>query len=363
MGLAVTNLTITAIRAALGATDWALSLLCKHSNVNVWSYYKPCAMQANGGTLLLEKATDVAPHNQGEFRGYNHAAVAPNLQTPNPTLTYYGSSDLSGVVFQVNNNEANLKELSSDITHLMFKFYTNAGRTNIITLGSGLTYILVPITFYDITSSGFGAIPAWPLNYKLNTNGKWAPQTSTNNSGAPITFPNAGIPLVNNMVIYGTVWYSNGAAAALAKIPSGSDFSFIAHQAQQPTVTLQTGSWTPNPLWDSNSSHSATGIAPQVQSMVAVAGQTSWNFSFKPQAVYSSGTPALCDIAGNVQVAYNWPIGSGSYVNIGGSRSISYGATISVTDAISGGATQLDYDQAHVIRLTFSSLTNNTDVV
>ena len=79
--LPVTNLTTTAIQAALGVTDNNIEDLCYNTAINQWSLRKPAAYaegeDALSGAPPLGKADDASGYRLGDFRGYNHEAVVP----------------------------------------------------------------------------------------------------------------------------------------------------------------------------------------------------------------------------------------------------------------------------------------------
>lgn len=83
MPLPETNLTISAVKSAIGATTNKLSSLCTHPNINMWSDKKPGYLNPNPVTHQIEyirpQGGENDPYKLGDFRGYYHGEAAPYL--------------------------------------------------------------------------------------------------------------------------------------------------------------------------------------------------------------------------------------------------------------------------------------------
>lgn len=84
MPLPTTDLRISDVKSALGATTNNLSALCTHQNINQWAEHKPGYLYADTTGLreiLYHRPQGGAsdPYRLGDFRGYYHGAQAPKV--------------------------------------------------------------------------------------------------------------------------------------------------------------------------------------------------------------------------------------------------------------------------------------------
>ncbi|MBV5327193.1 MAG: hypothetical protein JZU65_06065 [Chlorobium sp.] len=72
------DITVGQVKTALGETFGEISELCTSSKINKWAAYKPGHISASGSPYdTYTYVPDEAPHNLGDFIGYNHNAKAP----------------------------------------------------------------------------------------------------------------------------------------------------------------------------------------------------------------------------------------------------------------------------------------------
>lgn len=152
MALATTGITMSQVGSTLGTTSRVLSTLCKHSNINKWAKGKPVPYATNSGItdaqrklanqgFNLNDATSIdigtlfsnaangkgwnytpptggtnQPYRLGDFRGYNHSAVAPYNYSSFPTTVETYSTTANASFRIVINSGAELK--LSDFAHI-----------------------------------------------------------------------------------------------------------------------------------------------------------------------------------------------------------------------------------------------------
>lgn len=153
MALASTGITTSAVGNALGTTSRNVSTLCKHANINKWAKGKPVPYPQSAGItdanrkfvnqgLNLNDATSIdigtlfsnassgkgwnytppsggtnQPFRLGDFRNYNHSAVAPfNYNSFPTTLETY--SDTCNVSFRILVNSGSELKLATDFAHI-----------------------------------------------------------------------------------------------------------------------------------------------------------------------------------------------------------------------------------------------------
>jgi len=333
------TVSITSVQTELGiSTPDTVSGLNTYGSLNHWSFFKPILIQPNASTKIVETVTDTSPYNFGDFRRYNHSASAPYVQADH-TQNYNPNPSNNPVTFTISfiNNELNVKEVDNSITHLFVKVFSDVGRTTQIASKN------VPIQFNTITP------PAGHKNNQIQQ-----PNSTQLITGITITSPNT----YDNTTIYLETWLSDVGETLRARLTDHVTDIFW-NQYQQPNLSFSTTSYSPNPFPDSDSSHNATAVFANNSVKSNVAGDTSWNFSFKVAAIWgSSGVQER--VSGTVQVKYHW---AGTDYNIGSTRAFSEGDTISVTDSISGGISSLSYDDNITIKLVFTSLATTYNAI
>lgn len=126
MALAASNITMTAIKTALGDATFALSTLAKSANVNMNAFYSPVTINLNTGSKCFVCAADTCPHDQGDFRCYEHTANTPCVNLTN-NLTFGGSPASCCVLNPIFHYEFNLKALNSAcvVTDVVTKLYVD----------------------------------------------------------------------------------------------------------------------------------------------------------------------------------------------------------------------------------------------
>lgn len=363
MPLGDTNISVSGIKTemAIGSPN-NVSGLNTYTTVNPYSFWSPRGLIFNAGTKVLEPVTDTAPYKMGDFRRYNHAASTPTVRaTPNTALSVTPATNVY-VPLWVDFFEVNLRraDVSLEITKVGVSYHTSLAdaqaNTSPISLVGGGTVSFHPIS-YTNREIRTGVFPSPALSGHTVTQ-TTAPSSSSvlvssGSDGANKQFPSSGIgttalPRWARMNFYDVGDNIKGTFAT-------NIMAFTIREMTQPTQALQ----TQNPfyavgggtvLWDAGATVSATVIIATSQVLNNIAGDTSWNFSFVAQGLFSA---TYANVSGTVQVKYLW---LGVWYNIGGARTITEGISISVTDAISGGISNITYDQDITIGLYYTDL-------
>lgn len=328
MALGTTDISVSLVKNTLGETTNNVSELCTSPNINMYSFYKPCGLQANATTKVVESVTDVSPFHLGDFRKYDHSANTPNVQ-PDMQVNFVPES--SSVTFSMSyiNSQLNLKEVDSSISNLLVKIYSNEART-------------IQIASKNVAINYFAVTP--PVGHKNQ-------ETQQASSTQIIT----GIT-VNNPNLYSTLyaetWFSDIGETLRGRL-SDHVTEITMHEYSNPTLSFSTMSWSPSPFWEQSSTCSATAVFANNIVNNNTQGDTSWNFSFIPASVWcSSGVQER--VAGDVVIKYYY---DGTEYTIKTVTGFYEGQNIVVTEAITGGLTNLTWDMNVQIRLYFTNLT------
>lgn len=70
------DITMAKIKNGIGGANFSLGDLSQSGNINLWSGFGPITRSIING--VLTNALNGAPHDMGEFAGYDHLAAAPN---------------------------------------------------------------------------------------------------------------------------------------------------------------------------------------------------------------------------------------------------------------------------------------------
>lgn len=134
MALPTTAISISAVKTALSSISYDLGTLCRDSNVNPWSRYKPGYLKADatadkfvervtprGASYTdprgnnVDSGTPLEVFRLGDFRGYNHSADAPYLSEPGATIEFgSGTSTSFGISLTAYVKEVNWAADSGD---------------------------------------------------------------------------------------------------------------------------------------------------------------------------------------------------------------------------------------------------------
>lgn len=150
MAHAADNCSHTSVCAELVITrgnDRTNSSLVRHASVSKWSWFRPRPISANATTKLVEIDSTSDNDKLGDFRSYNHSAVAPSLPS-DWQQNYSGTPTAETLTFNININELNIYELSSgsDVYYVFKAYLSTSDRTNGTNQFGSTTSVLVPRT-------------------------------------------------------------------------------------------------------------------------------------------------------------------------------------------------------------------------
>ena len=112
------NIKASAVKSVLSATTYSLYDLCRHANVNHWSWFGPTQRTITSQELVN---SDPSVCKLGDFAGYNHSAATPGIAEGggsggSKSYDYEGIDILVRVRMEL--GEIDWKSLSTDITHI-----------------------------------------------------------------------------------------------------------------------------------------------------------------------------------------------------------------------------------------------------
>ena len=129
--LTATNLTISAIKTAVGSALNNLSGLVTLTNLNPYSFYSPGGPRPNASTKIIEYAPVTSgPYKQGDFRYYDHVATAGTSGGNFSIDVYEDGPDPRTIEFNCEFRELNYKRLDSGISRIRAQLYDDAGHTS-----------------------------------------------------------------------------------------------------------------------------------------------------------------------------------------------------------------------------------------
>ena len=112
------NIKASAVKSTLSAAEYSLYNLCRHANVNHWSWFGPTVRSVVSQELVNDDPTEC---RLGDFAGYNHSAATPVINEGggsggSKSYDYEGTDLLVRV--RVELGEIDWTSLSADITHV-----------------------------------------------------------------------------------------------------------------------------------------------------------------------------------------------------------------------------------------------------
>jgi len=236
MSIGSTNITTSLVSSTIGLASNDVGTLCKATNVNKWSKYKPVSYATNAGiTLTNIQATNFgfhiqytadnsdgslgttwtyvkptggasSPYRLGDFRLYNHSSVQPfSTQIPNSVATSGGGENVKLIINSVASDNVAFNDLfptSSNYfgvcivrgTQLFYKTASTTianGGTTIMINDSSLTTTAGSVTVYLFVTGSI--ISSWNNDvtqamYPLNCDANVAVKTVTVAQSMPNTY-------------------------------------------------------------------------------------------------------------------------------------------------------------------------------
>ena len=249
--LSTTDLTISAIKTALGSSGNSLSVLNKDSGINKWSFYRPGSISANATTKLVELTADTTPYKMGDFRRYNHTALTPHAAADYTQNWGPGGSTMS-VTLATYIERLNVKELVPSTTmYFTVDYYlSSANRAAKTSRQRRQTFLLNLSTETPPAGHTNNQTQAPSSSFQLLTD-----------TGVPTS-----ILTKPNDVLYCDTYISDLSSTELIRFDdSYTDIS--THEVANPITSKAWGNWTPVPAGYTfiatavtNSSSNGTGV-------------------------------------------------------------------------------------------------------
>lgn len=146
MALPDNDIRVSDIKTLLGYTPDNVAALCDNQYVNINSFYAPIDLEVSYSTKQIRRKTKTTDYRLGDFRRYDHAAIAPALYTTDFSLNYQQGDNEIQTAIVVRHEQMNLLAADPGISHVKVKLYADSSRNNYIGEGA-----FVPITWVDKT--------------------------------------------------------------------------------------------------------------------------------------------------------------------------------------------------------------------
>jgi hypothetical protein len=359
MPLLDTGISITAVRneSQQGNRNY-ISGLTTSSLVNPYSFWSPRGTYFDPGNgYLLTLQTDQSPYQIGDFRRYNHAAVAPSIAaTPNTDYALDPGSDGTFVPAYYNNNEFNFKraDSSSEIVKVGLRYFTTLtdaqNNTNPVQLVGGSFTVFENLSFtnrtirVDPTLGNLTPSPALTGHVVTQTT---LPSSSSLLINTNTTkFPSTGLT-TSPVTRYVRLDFYDTANNIKGKL-ADNIFSFTIRMKAEPTLAFQTQSPIPSGFtavfvdtYVTSDNTQAMSIGDNVlRARIRVKGIQGMTNDFV------SGTLSMKYWDGTTETVMT------GYQNVAFSKSDGTSYSLAVTWTMPSGRTW-SYDSNHTVRVTY----------